>query len=66
MEKVYLGDGAYISYDGYHIVLTTEHGTYTQNRICLDPKVLETFMSYLEEALNLKITVTKKEKQNDI
>ena len=26
MEKTYLGDGVYMSGDGYHIVLTTEDG----------------------------------------
>lgn len=39
-RKAYLGDGAYVDFDGYHIVLTTENGIEETNRICLEPEVL--------------------------
>lgn len=44
--KTYLGDAVYAEYDGFHIVLTTENGYETTNRICLDPSVLSTLDLY--------------------
>lgn len=44
--KVYLGDGAYAECDGYHIMLTTENGISTTNRIALEPEVFETLLGY--------------------
>lgn len=37
--KTYIGDGAYVAFDGYYIVLTTEDGLSVQNRVCLEPSV---------------------------
>jgi hypothetical protein len=39
MSKTHLGDAVFADHDGYHIVLTTEDGTRTTNRIYLDPGV---------------------------
>jgi hypothetical protein len=44
--KVYLGDGVYASWDGYHIVLTTENGIETTNTIYLDSSVIEALIKY--------------------
>lgn len=41
LNKVYLGDGVYADFDGYHIVLTTEDGVRVTNRICLEDQVFE-------------------------
>ena len=41
-NKSYLGDGAYIQYDGYSLILTTEDGCDVQNEIWLEP------LAYLE------------------
>lgn len=48
MEKHYLGDGAYVQFDGWHVVLTTENGISTTNTVCLDPHVLENFEAYVK------------------
>lgn len=41
IEPRYLGDGAYASFDGFNIVLTTGHHSPAQadNVICLEPAV---------------------------
>lgn len=38
--KEYLGDGVYVSFDGYGVVLTTENGLGATNRIVLEPEVM--------------------------
>jgi hypothetical protein len=45
--KEYLGDGAYVSFDGYHYVLTTENGISIQNTVCLDPGCVTSFLRYM-------------------
>lgn len=37
--KEHIGDGVFVDHDGYHVVLTTEDGVQTTNRIYLDPGV---------------------------
>jgi hypothetical protein len=37
MNKAYLGDGCYVSFDGYALWLTTENGISAQSTICLEP-----------------------------
>jgi hypothetical protein len=44
--KTYLGDGVYASYDGFHIILTTENGLRATNTICLEPDILEELVRY--------------------
>lgn len=44
--KEYLGDGVYLDYDGFHIVLTTEDGISVTNRICLEPEFPEKIVEY--------------------
>ena len=46
--KEYLGDGAYINFDGYHVVLTAENGIYATDTVALEPEVLERFLNYIE------------------
>jgi hypothetical protein len=57
-EKRYLGDGAYVEFDGYYILLTTEDGISTTNTVALDPDVWLAFKrwgkeldEYIREAL---------------
>ena len=52
--KRYLGDGVYISFDGYHIWLTTEYGKGVDQKIALEPQVLEAFDKYRERLFNNK------------
>lgn len=44
----YLGDSVYASFDGYHIVLTTNNGypDDPRNRIALEPEVLKQLNDY--------------------
>lgn len=41
----YMGDGVYVDYDGYHIILTTEG-----NKIFLDPTVFASLIEYAKDA----------------
>ncbi len=46
-KKTYLGDGAFVRFDGYHVLLTTEDGISETNRVALDPEVLQAFEEWL-------------------
>ena len=51
MKKTYLGDGVYVDFDGYALVLTTENGIQATNTIILEPEVyhaLEAFVKALQ------------------
>lgn len=50
LHKVYLGDSVYASFDGFHIILTTENGLPhdPSNRIFLEPAVINAFNDYLK------------------
>lgn len=48
-EKRYIGDAVYASFDGYHIVLTTEDGIRATNRICLEPTVYSELQRYVAD-----------------
>lgn len=53
MAKTYLGDGCYVDYDGYALILTAEDGVSVTNRIVLEPEVyasLGRFVQALKEA----------------
>lgn len=47
--KSYLGDGVYVDFDGFDIVLTTEDGRNTTNTIVLEPAVLGAFDQYRKQ-----------------
>lgn len=46
-DKKYLGDGAYVEFDGLSVVLYTSDGMRKTNEVVLEPEVLATFESYL-------------------
>lgn len=48
MNKAYIGDGVYIDFDGYGIVLTTEDGVSVTNTIVLEPYVYRALTEYVE------------------
>ena len=48
-KAVYLGDGLYAEFDGYQICLYASNGVYATNTVYLDPKVLESFLRYVED-----------------
>ena len=45
-EPKYLGDGCYVSFDGYALTLTTSNGITTTNTIVLDPEVYAALVRY--------------------
>ena len=49
MNKVYLGDGVYVSFDGFTIWLTTEDGYRATNTIAIEPEVLGNFELWLHK-----------------
>jgi hypothetical protein len=51
VDKVYLGDGVYASFDGYAIELTTENGIETTNTILLEPEVYEALEQYAHKCV---------------
>lgn len=48
-DKQYLGDGVYVDFDGYMLILTTEDGIRVLNKIYLEPAVYENLIRYVEE-----------------
>ena len=48
-DKLYLGDGAYVTYDGFNVWITVFDGTATTEKVCLEPEVLKRFLAFLKE-----------------
>ncbi len=46
----YLGDGVYVGFDGWHLILTTSNGISETNRIYLVPGVWERLVDYVGRA----------------
>lgn len=61
MEKKYIGDGVYISNDGYAICLETDRGIVREemDKIYLDLEMLLNLHKYIEKEFNVKITMEK-------
>lgn len=51
MAKQYIGDGAYVDYDGFALILTTENGISIQNTVVLEPEVWESLKRYVESLM---------------
>ncbi len=45
-RKIYLGDSVYAEFDGFNIILTTENGLRTTNKIYIDGEVFENLILY--------------------
>ena len=48
MAKQYLGDGVYVDFDGFQLVLTTEGDLDNLNTIYLDPRVFDELTAYVK------------------
>ncbi len=46
--KDYLGDGVYVDFDGFGLILTTENSISVSNHIYLEPEVLRALFEYTE------------------
>lgn len=49
MNKQYIGDGVYVEYDNYQVILTTENGIQVTNTIVLEAEVLNNLNEYLRK-----------------
>jgi len=47
-RKEYLGDGAYVDFDGFALVLTAENGVEATDTIVLEPEVWKQLVDYVE------------------
>jgi hypothetical protein len=45
--KHYIGDGAFVAFDGYALELTTSNGLEDTNRIVLEPAVYSELLRYV-------------------
>ena len=61
IKKIYIGDSVYAEWNGFQLVLTTENGYGPSNTIYLEDSVIQSLLHYLCGALNVEITVTKKD-----
>ena len=52
MEKRYIGDGVYVEFDGYGLVLTTEDGIGVTNRIVLEQEVYQSMVQYVADVID--------------
>ena len=46
--KAYIGDGVYVDFDGFGLVLTTENGLIATNTIYLEPYIWAKLKDYVE------------------
>lgn len=53
MEKVYLGDGVYATFNGFEIILTTEDGINISNKIYLDPHVMDALVLFYNNKMKV-------------
>jgi len=56
MDKIYLGDGAYVEYDGYSYILTAENGIKATNTIVLDPDAMKMLFTFVEKMKKDRMT----------
>lgn len=47
--KAHLGDGAYVDFDGWSLILTAEDGVRATDTIYLEPEVWERLVRYVGE-----------------
>jgi hypothetical protein len=54
MIKRYIGDGVYVSYDGFSITLTTENWTEVINTIVLEPEVVGGLERFIKDCVRIR------------
>ena len=47
--REYLGDGVYVDFDGFALVLTTENVIRITNTIVLEPDVYDALLAYVKQ-----------------
>ena len=58
----YLGDGAYVGFDGYHVVLYTSDGISYTRPVYMEPNVVRGFQNWLSRLR--EVTCQKPEEAN--
>ena len=59
-QKRYLGDGAYVIFDGWFVVLTAENGIHATDTVVLEPEVLQAFLDFLDDIRAARRTADEK------
>ena len=60
MNKQYIGDGVFVDFNGFEIILTTENGVEVTNRIILDFNIYKELLNYV-----IRLKLAYKDKVND-
>jgi hypothetical protein len=58
MNEEYLGDGLYISYDGFQFVLRAPRNE-GNHYVALEPDIFAAFLRYIERTHSVKIRIEK-------
>ncbi len=61
-DPAYLGDGCYVSYDGWQFWLYA-NSLGSHERVALEPAVLQAFLDYVSRTMDMDITVTPRAAQ---
>lgn len=56
--ETYLGDGLYVSHDGFHYILRTERNG-VNHWVALEDFVLDAFLVFVQDVEGVKFTVQK-------
>ncbi len=62
MKKTYIGDGIYAEMQGLTLILTTENGIATTNRIVIEWEEMRTLLSYAEQAWQLCAAIAREQR----
>lgn len=62
VSKVYLGDGAYAEWDGFHIWVSTPRQGYLHS-VALDDECINSLLRFVEKCYGVKIQVSRAEEK---
>lgn len=68
-QKTYIGDGAYVHFDGYHFVLSTERHDERDSRwdiVGLEPSVFDALISYRKQVYNDAEKIIDEPRDNNV
>lgn len=67
MEKIYIGDGVYVSNDGFQICLETDRRINREemDKIYLDMEIIINLFRYIEKEFNVNIIMERCEDGSD-
>lgn len=63
-QQRYIGDGVYASFDGYQIILETQNGHETTNRIALENEVLQELDQYRQYVIEFYSETQDEHREN--